>query len=239
VVRQAATPVTIAGLVMAHVAMRADMPTPVLVAAIFLSIVLPKLQETVTAILCVLYGLAFLPIGVFREFRRNHQGDDLMQGLAKATSLLNGGSLHKWARTTAPAQISTAPTTDRVPGVIPAPAALRMAKPAPTFIPAPASPPQVKLAPVSAPEAEGTQAASGERMGILPPALHGARSELEPLYDVTFTSLAERRPKGPSDVVDIESSVADTVPDVLADMEQPRGRHAKAQPGFVGIELAS
>lgn len=238
--RQAATPATIASLLVAHVTMHAGMPTPVLIAAIFLSIVLPKLRQTVMATLCVLYGLAFLPIGVFRAFRRNHQGDDLMQGLAKVTSLLNGAPLHKWARASASAQVLTAPAVKPVPAVIPASVALPAARLAPAFIPASVALPRARLAPASASETEeGLRAAPAERVEILPPALHAARSEREPLYDVTFTNLAERRPNGPSDVVDIESSVADTLPGVLVDIKQPRGRHAKVEPEFAAVELAS
>lgn len=237
--RQAATPVTIAGLLVAHVTMHSDMPTPVLIPAILLTIVLPKLRQTVTATLCVLYGLAFLPIGVYRALRRNHQGDDLMQGLAKVTSLLNSVPLHDWARVVAPAQVLTTPADKPVPRVIPASAALPAARPAPAFIPASVALPGARLAPAPDSEAEeGLRAATAERVEILPPAVHAARSEREPLYDVTFTNLAERRPKGPSDLVDVKSSVADTLPDLLVGMEQPRGRHAKAKPEFVAVELA-
>jgi hypothetical protein len=238
--RQAATPATIASLLVAHVTMRADIPTPMLISAIFLSIVLPKLRRVVMATLCVLYGLAFLPIGVFRAFRRDHPGDDLMQGLAKVTSLLNGVPLYGWAQAAAPAQVLTPPLAESVPPVIPASAALPAVRSVPAFIPASVALPRAKLASASASETrEGLQAVLAERVEILPPALHAARSEREPLYDVTFTNLAERRPNGPSDVVNIESSVADTLPDVLADIKEPRGRHAKAEPQSVAARLAS
>lgn len=231
---------TIIGLLAAHTTMHANMPTPVLVTAIVLSIVLPKLRETAIVTLCVLYGLVFLLIGVSRAFRQNHQGDDLLQGLAKVASLLNGVPPHKWARTTAPARIITAPAAKPVPAVASASVAPLAARPRPVFIPASAALPGAELAPASAPERErGLRTAPADRTEVLPPAQHGASTEREPLYDVTFTNLAERRPNGPSDVVDIESSMADTLPDVLVELKQQRGRHAKVEPEFVAIELAS
>jgi hypothetical protein len=215
--------------------MRADMPTPVLIAAIFLSIVLPKIRRTVSAILCLLYGLAFLLIGVARAFRPNHQGDNLMQGLAKITSMLTGDPLPDWAS----AQAHTAPVAEPIPAIIPASAPLPAAKPKPAFIPASAVLSAAQPAPAPASETKnGLRAALAERADILP-VVHDARDEREPLYDVTFTNLAGRRPNGPSDVVDIESSVADTLPDMLADRRQPRGRHAKAEPEFVAVELVT
>jgi hypothetical protein len=212
----AATPATIASLAVAHVTMRADMPTPVLIAAIFLSILLPKIRRTVIAILCLLYGLAFLLIGVVRP---NRHGDNLMQGLAKITSTLTGDLLPDWASAQAP----TVSIAELIRANIPAPSVLPAAKPVPAAVP------ETK---------NGLRSSPAERADILP-VVHDAHGEREPLYDVTFTNLAGRRPNGPSDVVDIKSSVADTLPDLLLDRRRPKGRHAKAKPEFVADELLS
>lgn len=231
----AATPATITSLVVAHVTMRADMPTPVLIAAIFLSIVLPKIKRTVSAILCLLYGLAFLLIGVVRAFRPNHHGDNLVQGLAKITSTLTGDQLPDWASAQAP----TGSVAEPIPATIPASVATPVAKPTPAFIPAPSVLPAAKPAPTPASEIKnGLRSDPAERTDILP-AVHDTHGEREPLYDVTFTDLAGRRPNGPSDVVDIESNVADTLPDLLVDRRQPKGRHAKAEPEYVAVELST
>jgi hypothetical protein len=197
--RMATTPATIAALAIAR-EMR-DIPTSVAVVGVILSIVLPKCRRVVAATLCLLYGVAFLPVGWRRAmFSGDDHGDCMMRNLAKAVSLLNGVPVPDWASASAQApESSPAP-----PG-----AAVATTASAPTCVAEPgnASP----VLPVGTAD-------------LLPPARNAARQATEPFFDSVMTDMAVGRPRGATDALDLE-----IVPYVVAGDRQPRGRHARAK----------
>lgn len=199
--RMATTPATIVALAVAR-EMR-GIPTSVTVAAVILSIVLPRCRRAVAATLCLLYGVAYLPVGWLRAiFIRKDHGDSMMRNLAKAVSLLNGVPVPDWVSAPAPGQ-------------------------APESSPAPADAPRAAaaLAPTRAAQAGHATPALPVRMTeLLPTTRNAARQVGEPFFDSVMTDMAESRPRGATDALDMEIA-----PYAVASESRAGGRHARAE----------
>jgi hypothetical protein len=96
-------PVTVAALLVAHVALHDDVPFPLLAGIIILSIALPRSRSMVAVALSALYGLVLLPVGlIYAILKRNDPGEYLTRLLAKVVSLLDDVQLPAWAASPAP-----------------------------------------------------------------------------------------------------------------------------------------